>query len=350
MGVRWAQTAIPTFAELIGESESIRDIRRLIDQIASTDSTVLVTGPSGSGKEVVAQRLHQRSPRAAKPFVAVNCAAIPRDLLESEIFGHEAGAFTGAARARRGRFEMADGGTLFLDEIGDMPVDMQVKLLRVLETRIVERVGSMIGIPVDVRVVAATNIDLDAAISAGRFREDLFYRLNVVEARLPTLAERREDIALLLEHFAKAAGVHRVHFSASAITYLSSLPWRGNVRELRNLVDRATALHAGKVIDQPLAVQLARSARRPVEAWIATTAEAAVRPERLTSTRFTPVIPDDGVVDLKKLMDDYEQSFIEHALDRTAGAVAESARMLGLRRTTLVEKMRRFNIQRVAAC
>ncbi|MGL4540883.1 MAG: sigma-54 interaction domain-containing protein, partial [Polymorphobacter sp.] len=262
MSVRWAQPVIPNFAELIGDSAAIRAIRELIDKIASTDSTVLVTGPSGSGKEVVAQRLHQRSTRAARPFVAVNCAAIPRDLLESEIFGHEAGAFTGATRARRGRFEMADGGTLFLDEIGDMPSDMQVKLLRVLETRIVERVGSMIGIPVNVRVVAATNIDLDSAIAEGRFREDLYYRLNVVEACLPTLAERRSDIPLLLEHFAAPAGQRRVHFSASATRYLTSLPWRGNVRELRNLVDRATALHAGKVVDQALAETLAGAARR----------------------------------------------------------------------------------------
>ena len=350
MGVRWAQPSIPTFAELIGESRSMREVRRLIDQVAGTDSTVLVTGPSGSGKEVVAQRLHQRSPRAAKPFVAVNCAAIPRDLLESEIFGHEAGAFTGATRARRGRFEMADGGTLFLDEIGDMPTDMQVKLLRVLETRIVERVGSMIGIPVNVRVIAATNIDLDTAINDGRFREDLYYRLNVVEARLPTLAERCNDIPLLLEHFAAAGGARRVHFSASATRYLTTLGWRGNVRELRNLVDRANALHAGQVIDQALVEQLVGTTRRPVEAWLATPAAAPPAPARLGRTRFTPAVPDEAAFDLKKLLDDYEQSCIEHALDRTAGAVAESARMLGLRRTTLVEKMRRLNIHRMPAC
>lgn len=350
MGVRWAQPCVPTFAELIGESASIRELRSLIDQVAGSDSTVLVTGPSGSGKEVVAQRLHQRSPRAAKPFVAVNCAAIPRDLLESEIFGHEAGAFTGATRARRGRFEMADGGTLFLDEIGDMPVDMQVKLLRVLETRIVERVGSMIGIPVDVRVVAATNIDLDDAIAAGRFREDLYYRLNVVEARLPALAARADDVALLLEHFAAGAGARRVHFSGAALRWLSGLSWRGNVRELRNLVDRATALHAGAVIDQPLAERLVGATRRPVEVWLASAPTPAPSPERLGKPRFVPAVPNEDAFDLKQLLDEFEQSCIQHMLDRTAGAVAESARMLGLRRTTLIEKMRRYNIHRLPAC
>jgi DNA-binding NtrC family response regulator len=350
MGVRWAQSAQTSFAELIGDSDSIRDVRRLIDQVAESNSTVLVTGPSGSGKEVVAQRLHQRSARAVQPFVPVNCTAIPRDLLESEIFGHEAGAFTGAVRARRGRFETADKGTLFLDEIGDMPADMQVKLLRVLETRVVERVGSMIGVPVDVRVVAATNVDLDAAIESGKFREDLFYRLNVVEVRLPTLAERRGDIALLLEHFAALAGARRVHFSDPAIAWLTDLPWRGNVRELRNLVDRANALHAGKVIDRATAERLAGAGRRSVEAWIATPSSSALPPPRLRPPRLTPALPDDGPCDLKAMLDDVEQSLIEHALERSAGAVAESARMLGLRRTTLIEKMRRLNIQRLPSC
>jgi sigma-54 dependent transcriptional regulator, flagellar regulatory protein len=350
MGIRWAQTPQNSFAELIGESEAIKDIRQLIDQVAESNSTVLVTGPSGSGKEVVAQRLHQRSARAVQPFVAVNCSAIPRDLLESEILGHEAGAFTGAVRARRGRFETADKGTLFLDEIGDMPADMQVKLLRVLETRVVERVGSMIGVPVDVRVVAATNVDLDAAIDDGRFREDLFYRLNVVEVRLPTLAERRGDIALLLEHFAALAGARRVHFSDSAIALLTDLPWRGNVRELRNLVDRATALHAGKIVDRVTVERLASAGRRPVEAWLATSATATIPPPRLRPPRLQPAFDGDGPVDLKAMLDDVEQSLIEHALERSAGGVAESARMLGLRRTTLIEKMRRLNIQRLPSC
>jgi DNA-binding NtrC family response regulator len=350
MSTRWAQPAIPNFAELIGDSAAITAIRKLIDEVANSTSTVLVTGPSGSGKEVVAQRLHQRSARAAKPFVAINCAAIPRDLLESEIFGHEAGAFTGATRARRGRFELADGGTLFLDEIGDMPADMQVKLLRVLETRVVERVGGMIGIPVDVRVIAATNIDLDTAIEKGRFREDLYYRLNVVEVCLPVLSERRDDIPLLLEHFSACAGQRRVYFSSAAISHLQSLPWRGNVRELRNLVDRASALHAGKVIDRTLAEVLVGTGRRPVSTWIATPLQVATPPSRLRSPRFVAHSVADTPIDLKQLLDAVEQKYIEQALDLTAGAVAESARLLGLRRTTLIEKMRRLHIHRIPSC
>ena len=220
----------------------------MVDRVAGSSATVLVTGPSGSGKEVVAQLLHQRGARAARPFVAVNCGAVPAELIESEIFGHEAGAFTGAVKARRGRFELADTGTLFLDEVGDMPMAMQVKLLRVLETRVVERVGGMIGTPVDVRVVAATNVDLGAAVAAGTFREDLFYRLAVVEIAMPALADRRDDIVPLIEHFTgQGAAARRVDFSPSALAALSELPWRGNIRELRNLVDRAAALHPGRV-------------------------------------------------------------------------------------------------------
>ncbi len=380
MSATWKQPQAATeLTELIGDSASTRAVRELIDRVAKSNASVLVTGPSGSGKEVVAQLLHQRSPRAAKPFVAVNCAAIPRELLESEIFGHEAGSFTGAVRAKRGRFEVADHGTLFLDEIGDMPGDMQVKLLRILETRVVERVGSMIGIPVDVRLVAATNVELEAAIADGRFREDLFYRLNVVEIRLTPLAERRDDVPMLLEHFAamgagatlsKAEG-GRVRFTAAATAWLSEQPWRGNVRELRNFVDRAAALHAGESIDDALAQRLMstdrrqavrpttvqRAApgspwphmpidapaveRRPIDHWLADAPVAALSARR-------PALTPTTQVDLKALLDQVEQSYIEQALDCSAGGVAESARMLGLRRTTLIEKMRRLNIQRPA--
>ncbi len=318
-------------AELIGVSENIQRVRALVDRVAGSSATVLVTGPSGSGKEVVAQLLHQRGARAAKPFVAINCGAVPAELIESEIFGHEAGAFTGASKARRGRFELADSGTLFLDEVGDMPTAMQVKLLRVLETRIVERVGGMIGTAVDVRVIAATNVDLAAAVAAGRFREDLFYRLAVVEIAMPALADRREDIAPLAAHFAElAAPGRRVSFTPAALAALTEMPWRGNVRELRNLVDRAAALHPGETIDRAGAMRLAGS-RGP----------AAHRPR--------PEL-DPAVVDLKQLLDDIEQGYIERALHSTAGAVAESARRLGLRRTTLIEKMRRLNISRLPAC
>ncbi|QXQ08081.1 sigma-54 dependent transcriptional regulator [Sphingosinicellaceae bacterium] len=326
-------------AELIGVSDAIAAVRDMIDRVAGSSATVLVTGPSGSGKEVVAQLLHQRGARAARPFVAVNCGALPAELIESEIFGHEAGAFTGAVKARRGRFELADTGTLFLDEVGDMPLAMQVKLLRVLETRVVERVGGMIGTPVDVRVVAATNVDLGAAVAAGNFREDLFYRLAVVEIAMPALAERRDDIVPLIEHFvARGVPARRVEFSVPALDALRELPWRGNIRELRNLVDRASALHPGETVDRATALQLADSVVRGL-------APVAVR-------RPLPrvVEPDDAFVDLKQVLDAIEQGYIERTLLSTAGGVAETARRLGLRRTTLIEKMRRLNISRLPAC
>ncbi len=336
-------------AELIGVSPTIACIRALVDRVAGSAATVLVTGPSGSGKDVVARLLHQRGSRAARPFVAVNCGAIPSELIESELFGHEAGAFTGAAKARRGRFELADGGTLFLDEIGDMPAALQVKLLRVLETRVVERVGGMIGTGVDVRVVAATNVGMGEAVAAGRFREDLYYRLAVVEIAMPPLAGRREDIPLLLEHFARTAAPpgRRIAFTPAAIAVLQALPWRGNIRELRNVVERGTALHAGETIDETAARRLTGSAGRSLDAWIAAPIAAAPTPRpRVAPHPFA----SDGPVDLKQVLDDVEQSYIERALRSTAGGVAESARLLGLRRTTLIEKMRRLNILRVPAC
>ena len=326
-------------AELIGTTGAIRRVRDLIDRVTGSAATVLVTGPSGSGKDVVARLLHQRGPRAARPFVAVNCGAIPHDLIESEIFGHEAGSFTGASKARRGRFELADTGTLFLDEVGEMTASMQVKLLRVLETRIVERVGGMIGVPVDVRVVAATNADLAGGIAGGRFREDLFYRLAVVEIAMPGLGERRDDIPLLIEHFAG----HAVGFTGAALDYLQGLPWRGNVRELRNYIERAAVLHRGATIDRALAESLAESVVRGIDDWLA----AAPRPRSAPPRRAAPPFEAHAAVDLKSVLDKVEQSYIERALRSTAGGVAESARLLGLRRTTLIEKMRRLNIARV---
>lgn len=327
--------AEPTeFAEMIGTSAVMRDVRDRIDRVASSAATVLVTGPSGSGKEVVARLLHQRGKRAAAPFVAVNCGAVPAELIESEIFGHEAGAFTGAVKARCGRFEAADTGTLFLDEVGEMPAAMQVKLLRVLETRVVERVGGMIGVAVDVRLVAATNLDLDAAIAAGRFREDLFYRLAVIEIRMPALSDRPGDIALLIEHFAMG----RVAFTRAALRRLEELPWRGNVRELRNLVERAVALHGTETLDAAAAE--ARTEGPRGTAW-PPAIERRVR-------NLPPRVPGGtGSIDLKRVLDEVEQSYIEQALSDAAGGIAESARRLGLRRTTLIEKMRRLHIARL---
>lgn len=320
-------------AQMIGTSDVMRDVRERIDRVASSAATVLLTGPSGSGKDVVARLLHQRGTRAAAPFIAVNCGAVPAELIESEIFGHEAGAFTGAAKARCGRFEAADTGTLFLDEVGDMPAAMQVKLLRVLETRVVERVGGMLGVAVDVRLVAATNLDLHQAIAAGRFREDLFYRLAVVEIRMPPLSERPGDIPLLIEHF--AAG--HVTFTPAALVRLSEMPWRGNVRELRNLVERAVALHGTETLDANAAEALTKGPRGTP--W---------PPAIERRARNLPQRPAAGAggIDLKRLLDEVEQGYIEQALSDAAGGIAESARRLGLRRTTLIEKMRRLNIVR----
>ncbi len=332
-------------AALIGSSAAIVAARDMIDRLADSDASVLITGPSGSGKEVVAQRLHQRGGRAARPFVAMNCAAVPRDLLESEIFGHEAGAFTGASHTRRGRFELADGGTLFLDELGDMPADFQVKLLRILETRSVERVGGATPLPVDVRVVAATNLDLDAAIGTGRFRADLFYRLAVVEIDLPPLADRRDDIPALLDHFAdlEAERGPRPVYTADAVTYLVRQPWHGNVRELRNFVARCAAVLPGIEIDDARSALLLHGERRGVDRWLASSPAPLPMPNR---RRPPPFVAADEVVDLKALLSDFEKEYIRDALGKTAFGVAESARLLGLRRTTLVEKMRRLNIAR----
>jgi DNA-binding NtrC family response regulator len=330
-------------AVLIGSSPEMIAIRDLIDRLANADASVLVTGPSGSGKEVVAELLHQRGGRAARPFVAVNCVAGPSDLLESDLFGHAAGAFTGAVHARSGKFELADGGTLFLDEIGDMPPQFQAKLLRVLETRQVERVGGTGAVAIDVRVVAATNVDLPAAIAAGRFRADLFYRLAVVEIALPPLAARREDISALVAHFADSAGHgQRLRFTASALAYLTEQPWPGNVREVRNFVARAAAIHGAIEIDEAAAAVLLHGERRSVDRWLATDGSPVPLPNR----RRPPPLVAAEPVDLKALLTDFEQSVIRDALGRTAFGVAASARLLGMPRTTLVEKMRRYNIGR----
>jgi DNA-binding NtrC family response regulator len=318
-------------AALVGNSPAIAAIRSEINKIADADASVLITGPSGSGKDVVAQLLHQQSRRATRPFVALNCAAVPADLLESEMFGHELGAFTGAIKARAGRFEAAHGGTLFLDEVGDMPAAMQAKLLRALETRVIERVGGMLPIAVDVRVVAATSVDLSAAIAAGRFRSDLLYRLDVIHIAMPPLKERPEDVPLLVQHF--LADVARpVRFTTAAMEALQAMAWPGNVRELRNFVERACVHHGGEIIGRETITRLARGA----------TAPAPARPNEIEAPAH--LLGPDGV-DLKQLLADLEQAYIREALALSGGTIAHSARLLGLQRTTLIEKMRRLQIE-----
>jgi Nif-specific regulatory protein len=240
------------FRNIIGTGKEIRDVYEQIAQVADSNTTVLIRGESGTGKELVAHAIHYNSPRSAKPFVKVNCAALPESLIEAELFGHEKGAFTGAVNAKKGRFEMAEGGTLFLDEIGDLSPAMQVKLLRVLQEREFERVGGMDTIKVNVRLIAATNVDLEVAVQDGRFRSDLYYRLNVFSIYLPPLRERKTDILLLAEHFlekyTKQNSKQIKRISTSAIDMLMSYHWPGNVRELENVIERATLVCEGSVI------------------------------------------------------------------------------------------------------
>ena len=322
-------------ASLIGDHPAIVCIRKEIETLADSKASVLITGPTGSGKDVVAQLLHQRSCRAAKAFVAINCAAIAPDLLESEMFGHEAGAFTGAIRARPGRFEAAHGGTLFLDEIGDMPLAMQAKMLRALETRVVERVGSMLPVAVDVRLVAATSVDLIAALDRGNFRSDLLYRVDVIRIDVPPLADHAGDIPLLLGHFVAQLAGPPVSFDAAAIALLMRQPWHGNIRELRNFVERAQAHFSGALLTaervQHLLLRSTIAATTPEPA-------AAAPPKPAP----TPLV--DGDVDLKSILSDLEQAYIVAALQASGGTIATTARRLGLQRTTLIEKMRRFQI------
>jgi sigma-54 specific flagellar transcriptional regulator A len=322
---------------------------------------VLLTGPSGSGKEVAAHAIHAASDRAERPFVAVNCGAIPRDLLESVLFGHEKGSFTGAHAQHIGRFEEAEGGTLFLDEIGDMPADMQVKLLRVLEDRAVQRIGGKGQIPIDVRIIAATHRDIDAAIDAGSFREDLFYRLAVFPIDLPSLAERAGDLPLLVNHFLKSSPEGaRPRFSETAFARLAEHGWPGNVRELRNFVERATILFAGRTVgaDEVGALLLRRGrvgAAERAALWQAT--EALVAPVVETPVAETvPIRPEVDVsaaaemtrerpVALRDMLAEIEQRYIEEALTASGGVIADAARMLSLQRTTLIEKMRKYEVR-----
>jgi sigma-54 specific flagellar transcriptional regulator A len=325
---------------LLGHSAAMQGVRALVTRVAVCNASVLVTGPSGSGKERVAQAIHAESDRSKGPFVAINCGAIPRELLESELFGHEKGSFTGAHATRIGRFEEASGGTLFLDEIGDMPLDMQVKLLRVLEERVVERVGGRTKIPVDVRIISATHRDLAGAIVEGGFREDLYYRLAVFPIELPSLAERTGDLSMLIAHFLKSLGERRgkVNFSSDGIARLATHSWPGNLRELRNLVERAAILHPGETLGfLEIDRLLTRSGTSPAVA----SSFRQVTPDQppITETAFR-----NGSIDLREILAELEGRYIREAIERSSGVIAEAARSLGLNRTTLIEKMRRYAV------
>ena len=342
----------PSRSLLIGESASIRVVRRLIGQVAPTSASVLITGPSGSGKEMVARAIHSESLRSAGPFVAVNCGAIPRDLLESELFGHEKGAFTGAVTQLRGRFEDADGGTLFLDEIGDMPADMQVKLLRVLEERSVTRVGGRTTIPVDTRIISATHRDIGTAIEDQRFREDLYYRLAVFPVHLPSLAERRDDVPLLIEHFLRlfTEPGRPITLTAQATEELSAYRWPGNVRELRNIIERAAILFPGATVGaDEVALLLRRTPSSQSGEREALWTKSSPPPPAQRDASREAEAPVGGPIDLKWLVAEFEHRHIVDALRRCNGVVADAARHLSLQRTTLIEKMNKYGIPRTRA-
>jgi sigma-54 specific flagellar transcriptional regulator A len=366
-----------------GTSFAIRDVISLIRQVAEHDSTVLILGESGTGKEVAARAVHDLSPRRQRPFVAVNCGAIPAELLESELFGHEKGAFTGAVATRKGRFEIAEGGTLFLDEIGDMSPTMQVKLLRVLQERVFERVGNHVQVRCNVRIIAATHRNLEESITTGAFREDLYHRLNVFPIEMPALRTRIEDLPLLVRDFIAhnmAEGRGQVQLSPLSLAALSLYRWTGNVRELANLIERLSIVCSGRVAhvgDLP-------AKYRPSD-WTAVTEPPQISaaeqhshvpasleflfgdegtPELLSAgalledaeTQQVPprataragitdaaVLPAAGI-DLRAHLTQIERRLIEQALERSNGTVAHAARLLGLRRTTLVEKLRKLGL------
>lgn len=317
------------FDNIIGQSDGITRVLEMIERVSGADSTVLITGESGTGKELVAKAIHYNSNRANKPFIPINCGAIPSELLESELFGHVKGAFTGAVSSRVGRFELAEGGTIFFDEIGDMSPHLQVKLLRVLQERSYEPVGSAKTLTSNVRVIAATNVDLERAVKEGRFREDLFYRLNVIPVHIPALRERKSDIPLLfhyfIEHFNSGRNDKLTGMTPAAIEFLANYPWPGNIRELENLVERLTILKGGGIVD------------------------TADLPEKYrgveTSNHVNEInIPPDGM-DFNTAVDTFENNLITQALEKTGWNRNQAALLLKLNRTTLVEKIKKKGLR-----
>lgn len=335
------------FRSLVGTGRQIESVREMMSQVADKDVTVLITGESGTGKEVVARNLHYNSSRRDKPFVPVNCGAIPAELLESELFGHEKGAFTGAISSRAGRFEMAEGGTLFLDEIGDMPLNMQVKILRVLQERCFERVGANKTQSIDVRVIAATHRNLEQMIEDGGFREDLYYRLNVFPIEMPSLRERTEDIPLLLSELVsrlESEGRGSIRFNSAAIMSLCQHEWSGNVRELANLVERMAITHPYGVIGVQDLPKKYRHVDVTDEVFDKELELISSQPTVVSMTDTT-LLPDQGI-DLKEYLTGLERNLIRQALDDCGGIVARAADRLSIRRTTLVEKMRKYELHR----
>lgn len=356
---------------IVGQSTTLAEVFKVLGKVAPTDSTVLVTGESGTGKELLVRALHANSNRADKPFVPINCGAIPKELLESELFGHEKGAFTHAIRSRPGRFELADGGTIFLDEIGEMDLSLQVKILRVLQEKEIERVGGTGVKKVDVRVVAATNRDLEHEVAAGRFREDLYYRLNVIPLHLPPLRERGGDVLLLAKHFLKVfcqkKGRPLLTLSHDAVKILSAYSWPGNVRELVNFMERLSILVDGNTIqpsdlpakildqvgdisllpdvneaEQPRQVEVI--AQQPVEP---TSAPAPVEIAPVSTGEYvwpTLAVLEKCGMNLKEFLDATEDRLMDEALAKADGVKNQAAELLGIKRTTLIEKLKKRSI------
>jgi len=327
--------------EIIGQAPAMQEVFRAIGRLSRSHATVLINGESGSGKELVARALHRHSPRGDKPFIAINTAAIPKDLLESELFGHERGAFTGAAAARRGRFEQADTGTLFLDEIGDMPADLQTRLLRVLSDGQFYRVGGHQPIKVNVRIIAATHQDLEERVKAGLFREDLFHRLNVIRLRLPALRERREDIPLLIKHFLQQSaldlGVETKQPTATALKYLSAVNWSGNVRQLENVCHWLTVMAPGQNIDvADLPPELKDDSSKPT---------ATLSWQEALANEVTDALNrgEQNILETRAQL--FERILITKALEHTNGRRIEAANQLGMGRNTLTRKIQELNIE-----
>ncbi|MDG1078790.1 MAG: sigma-54 dependent transcriptional regulator [Porticoccaceae bacterium] len=376
--------------KIIGQSIAIEELRTLIEMVGPSESTVLILGDSGTGKELVARALHDSSSRAGGPFIPVNCGAIPRDLLESELFGHRKGSFTGAIVDRKGRFELANKGTLFLDEIGDMPIDLQVKLLRVLQERQIDPVGSLLSIPIDVRVLAATHKDIVGLMEKSLFREDLYYRLNVMPIEIKTLGERVDDVPVLFEYFAKqhiVDGKKPIRLHPTSMQLFLDYSWPGNVRELANLVDRYSSLYPGQEVDlrnvipsmvppgiralaswpqanaeqrpAPKAVTDYVSSSEPLGAELFAAISGASEAESLDRINDAQInyeveqtillaqgggaFPEEGL-QLKQHLLDIECNLIRHALNNAGGNVSKTARMLNLQRTTLIEKINKHGL------
>jgi len=324
------------FENIVGTSRAMQKVFEMIEKVSYTDCTVLITGSSGTGKELVARAIHSHSNRSDRPFVVINCGAIPEELLESELFGHEKGAFTGAHKRRIGRFEMADGGTIFLDEIGEMSPSLQVKLLRVLQEREFERVGGIKPIKVDVRIIAATNRDLKVAIKEGKFREDLYYRLNVIPIHLPDLKDRKSDIPLLIDHFlrkySKESNGNIKGITKDALNIFMRYNWPGNIRELENIVKRIIILSDGEIIDVD---DIPEYMKEDIE----------VEDDRWRLKNIKPIEKGMG---LNEAVREFEKRLIMEALEKSNGITSRAAKILKINRTTLIEKIKKQKIDKVA--